>query len=270
MDTNFHSDNWGQENSYGDVPGILQGYIFQVYPESHRADIMVYEHGGEHLLPNVRVGSGWTGGPNTGIHALPRVGTPVQVLLKRPNQRYWSQGSGRAEVIGVNFGSENEPPKHISQKGEKNYYVFQSHISDGEDVSPGSIDLWDDKGGKHSLMTSKGTNMSMGVDDARAKGISLTSSEKKCMDAANTLAVAAQKADAINNLASTTAGAQDLQTMGQGFASMAQDLEAGHRAMSESGDLFGTQIQDQTSAFGVANNATGLAMGSTSIDHLGS
>lgn len=268
IESNFHVDNWGHENNYSDNTGVVQGFIRKTYPESHRADIVIYESGSEHVLPNVRIGSPWTGGPNTGIHALPRPGTPVQVLLKRPSQRYWSNGYGKAEVIGINFASENPPPQHISQKDEINYYAFQSHMSIGEDISPSSFELRDDKGGIHTLDAGKTTQMSMGTTDNRAKGVSLTGSEKKSLDASNSLSVAFKTSKEITNIVTPNASAEVLNTMSASFNSMARSVDSGAQAMSQSSVMFGSQLKSQTKAASIALNASNLSKGITDIDTL--
>jgi hypothetical protein len=139
-------------------------------------------------------------------------------------------------------------------------------MSIGEDVSPSSLELRDDKGGVHVLDAAKTTHMSMGTTDMRAKGVSMTGSEKKALDSSNGLGVALQTSKKISDVVTENAGAEVLNSMSANFNSMARSVDSSSQSMSQSSVMFANQLKTQIKAAGIASNASNLSKGIADID----
>lgn len=235
-------------NNQHTQPGTQMAGRVVGYGDGHRLD--VYLPLFNQIIHNVRMGTRWHAGPKTGEFALPPIGAEVQIAPKLGK----SAGLGQMEVISVNFSGDWPEPDHPSMKDLKNFYFKQGAVVVGDNVTPGTVELLDDQGGKHELVMGKRVRRGRGLSDERDDGLSITHAENEMMDASNTTALAQMKASMLDP-------SSDMTMLAKGLQDVSTTMQEANRATSSAAMAFGGQITAQAKAVAVGNNAEALSLG---------
>lgn len=260
-------DDYFQNDKHGGNAGsgVMRGTVSRIYHNEHRVDVDLGPY--DQPLIYIQYDSGEPSvGPNVGPHKLPRVGSPVKVSMDQGK----SYGLSNGIAFGGGYTKGDFPaPSHPGIKDNPGVQAMQYPIAERDEISPGSIEYYDEKGARHTLLMAKGSYQSMGSNDQRDKGISLTDAEKKGLDAMNALAAVSNNAGKLAAGASAlTNSAEGLQDMSQQFTQIGAGMDGGHRAMSSAGGAFGEQIKAQTDSMAMSANAGGLASGNPDFNSL--
>jgi hypothetical protein len=165
-----------------------------------------------------------------------------------------SSGFGQAEVTGV-LNSEGDFPtlSHPALANQKNFYAIQGRVGQGDDFSPGTIQMWDEQGGHHNLVMGKEVHHAQGATDSRHKGISMTEPEQHGLFSANSLARAANMVDKLDP--------SDMNNLSKGFAAVSKQVRQAEAATTSTALTHARQTMGQADTVAIGGGAAGLAAG---------
>lgn len=242
-----HNDRWASAAKGPMVGRVVAG---SQDVDGHRVDVYVPHFG--ITMRRVRVATNWSAGEGTGIHALPHDGAEVKVEMKHGK----SAGYGQAEVTGVLYSEGDYPaPSHPSLKDQKNFFAIQGRLGQDDDFAPGSLQLWDEQGGRHDLLMGKETHHGQGATDSRHKGISMTEPEQHGLFSANNLARAGNMAAKLDP--------SDMAGLSKGFAAVGKQVRQAEAATTSTALTHARQVMGQADTVAIGNGAGTLAAGGT-------
>lgn len=247
-------DHYNEQHTSKGAP--KKGYIVGVNYKTHRVDVQLPLHGNI-IIPDVRMGVDWHNGSGTGPVNLPPLNAEVEISVQEGKSAGFTSGV----VTKVLYSGDWKPPSHPSMAGQKGFYARQAAVADGDHVTPGTLEMLDEHGGKHDLVMGKRVQRSRGQTDSRDDGLSITHAETQMMEGTNLAALADLKA-------STLDPAGDLNQLSRALGSVSETLGKANRATSAAAESFGDQVVTHAESLAIGNNAAALAAGGALPDSL--
>lgn len=245
-------DSFGHYNDQHShaAKGPMTGHVIPGSQDikTHRVDVSIPHFGV--VMRRIRVSTPWSAGAGTGIHALPHDNAEVKVEMKHGK----SSGFGQAEVTGV-MNSEGDFPtlSHPALANQRNFFAIQGRSGQGDSFTPGSIQFWDEQGGKHNLIVGKETHHAQGATDSRHKGMSMTEPEQHGLFSSNSLARAANMAAKLD--------VSNMNSLANGFAAVGKQVRQAEAATTSTALTHARQTMGQADTVAIGGGAAGLAAG---------
>lgn len=245
-DTFGHYNNEWNDPARGPMVGRVVAGSQNI--DTHRVDVYI-PHFNLNLY-QVRVSTPWSAGEGTGIHALPHDLAEVHVQMKHGKHA----GTGHAEITGTAFSEGDYPaPSHPSLKDQKNFFAIQGRVGQGDDFSPGTLQMFDDAGGHHELVMGKKVHHSQGQTDSRHKGVSMTETEQHGLFASNSLAQASDMAAKLDP--------SNMGGLANGFAALSQQVGQAENATTSAALTHARSVANQADTVAIGNGAASIAAG---------